>query len=71
MGLPAEDAERSVLSRVAWRDATSDACVMEPALQHPRPVVSDQPKLKPAVQPHWSEYEVRGWLPARMRSGLC
>jgi hypothetical protein len=48
--LPADDAEQSVLPRVAWQDATSDACVMEPALQHPRPVVSDQPK--PAVQPH-------------------
>eukprot|EP01047_Picozoa_sp_COSAG01_P089235 COSAG01_NODE_21390_length_904_cov_1.216149_2_plen_79_part_00 len=49
-----------MLPRVAWQDATSDACVMEPALQHPRPVVSDQPK--PAVQPHWSGYEVE--LPA-------
>jgi hypothetical protein len=45
--LSAEYAEQSVLSRVAWQDATSDACVMEPALQHPRPVVSQCPPILP------------------------
>ena len=33
---------------------------MEPAPPHPRSVVNDWPK--PAVQPHWSGYEVE--LPA-------
>ena len=48
--LPAKGAEQSVVPRVTWQDAAADVCAMDPALQHPRPVVSDRPK--PAVQPH-------------------
>ena len=46
--LPAKGAEQSALPRVAWQDVTSDVCAMGPALQYPRPVISNQPK--PAVQ---------------------
>ena len=46
--LPAKGAEQSALPRAAWQDVTSDVCAMGPALQYPRPVISNQPK--PAVQ---------------------
>ena len=49
MVLPARDVEQSVLPGVAWKDTASDACVMEPALRHPRLVASGPPK--PALQP--------------------
>ena len=49
----AEDvAAQSVLPKAAWQLPSSDSCVIEPGLQQPRPVVTDQPV--PAEQPHLS-----------------
>ena len=39
--MPAKGAEQSVVPRVAWQDVTSDVCAMGPALQYPRPVISN------------------------------
>ena len=48
----APPAAQSMLPCAAWQTASSVADVSEPALQQPRPVVTDQPK--PAGQPHAS-----------------
>jgi hypothetical protein len=58
-GTAPASAVQSAFPRATWHSCSSNACVIDPGLQQPRPVLVDHPV--PAVQPHASRPLPMAW----------